>query len=810
MIFSKDIFAFDTKIFEIKYGVKPPTIDGLIDDEAWLESKLYSDFTQTVPKPDLPSVFKTEVKMCYTNYALYVSAIMHQPKHITLKQLTARDGLNRSNADVFSIFLDTYNDKQNGFAFRVSSAGVQQDERLSNGNESGDIAWDAVWRSSVKITDSAWMVEMEIPLSAIRFTHSEQQSWRVNFLRLVRKKNESSYWNRIDVNKQGFLAQTGELKGIENVKPPVRLFLYPYVSLGYFEQPTESGIEHKVLKSGGMDLKYGLNESFTLDMTLVPDFSQVVSDNIVRNLSPFEQQLTENRPFFTEGTELFNKSGLFYSRRIGGKPSGYNTVKNTYEDTSLYEIEKNPNVTRLYNAFKISGRNKQNLGIGIFNAVGAPAHAEVLNKSTNEHLKIETEPLTNYNVLVLDQPLKGQSNINFTNTNVLRNGTAKDANASSLNWIKFDKSEKYRFGLNSKMSIEHDNSYLIGTMFGGEFSKVSGKLRYSLQAETQSPNYNQSAMGIQFDYNNSKEIFSISYNQNKPKIPFLQLYSISMNHSFAQNSKPFDFKYYELSVYYFLLFKSFLDITFSFESRPIAPIDFYQLGAYGKKLKMLPYFYAGIDGSTDSRKKIFWGYYLGYGISNIRGADYINMQHSLRYQMGTKTELQIKGSWTADNSNIGFAYFDNIISEPIVGRRNVKEINSELSFKYNFTPVLNLTGRIRHYNSKISYKSFHTINSEGEWTQSNIAPNANYNENFNLQNIDIFFNWIFKPGSRVVISYKQWLNDAYVLNSQFENNYGTNFYHIIKSPHAFELSARVIYFLDYNSLSKRKINVIHP
>jgi hypothetical protein len=110
-----------------------------------------------------------------------------------------------------------------------------------------------------------------------------------------------------------------------------------------------------------MDIKYGINESFTLDLTLIPDFSQVVSDNLIRNLSPFEQQLTENRPFFTEGTELFNKAAIFYSRRVGAKPKGYSTIQNEYGDTSIYAIEKNPNNTSLLNAIKFSGRTKNNI-----------------------------------------------------------------------------------------------------------------------------------------------------------------------------------------------------------------------------------------------------------------------------------------------------------------------------------------------------------------------------------------------------------------------------------------------------------------
>ena len=158
---------------------------------------------------------------------------------------------------------------------------------------------------------------------------------------------------------------------------------------------------------------------------------------------------------------------------------------------------------------------------------------------------------------------------------------------------------------------------------------------------------------------------------------------------------------------------------------------------------------------------------------------------------------------TLDQSNIGYALFDNTLNEPIAGRRDVTEYEGQLSLKFNFSPVMNLTGRFRHYNSFINYISFHRVNEKGEWKTNTYPFQKNLNENFNLQNVDLFFNWMFRPGSRLVLSYKQWLGDEYILNSQIESKYFNNVYQIIKSPHAFELSARVIFFMDYSKLKKQ-------
>ncbi len=791
----------DRKTYHIRFCENAPKIDGILDDSLWNQAETATQFTQTLPSPDKPSLYNTEVRMAYGKNAVYVAAKMYQPKNETSKLLTSRDETININADVFAVFFDTYDDHQNGYAFRVTAAGVQQDARLSGGGEYGDASWDAVWISKVKINNDCWCVEMEIPFSTIRFTPGDNMQWGINFFRLQRKKNENSYWNKINVQQSGFLAQTALMEGFNHLTPPVRLFLYPYLSTGYSENPYTG--TKKWLKSGGLDLKYGLSESFTLDLTLVPDFSQVISDNIIRNLSPFEQQLTENRPFFTEGVDLFAKADIFYSRRIGSRPSGFYSVENTYGDTSKYIIDKNPNVSALYNAFKISGRTKDNTGIGIFNSLAKPMYASITDKQTNQTFRINTSPLTNYNILAFDKPLKGQSFIHFANTNVIRNGVERDANVSALIFNLYDKKEVHLLSGYGKASIIHAKDFKLGTSFGINYLKVSGKFRYNLLANSMSPLFDKTDMGLQYDYNRTSQYASFSYNENKPRMSFLQLYEVSTEHNLQWNTKPFLFRSYQANANLFLLFKNFWDVSTGFETRPVAPVDFYQLGYFGKKLLLLPYFYTYINGSSDSRKKLFWNYYAGYGVSNIKNSNYINIDNGLRYQFNQQFEAKISGRMTLDQSNIGYALFDNTLNEPIAGRRDVTEYEGQLSLKFNFSPVMNLTGRFRHYNSFINYISFHRVNEKGEWKTNTYPFQKNLNENFNLQNVDLFFNWMFRPGSRLVLSYKQWLGDEYILNSQIESKYFNNVYQIIKSPHAFELSARVIFFMDYSKLKKQ-------
>ena len=153
------------------------------------------------------------------------------------------------------------------------------------------------------------------------------------------------------------------MSNIRDINPPIRLSLMPYAStyVDHFEDKTTLDF------NAGMDLKYGINESFTLDATLIPDFGQVAFDNQVLNLSPFEIQFQENRQFFNEGTELFSLGDLFYSRRIGGAPKNITNQDLSGNDSA--EVTVRTEFTRLLNATKISGRTNGNLGIGFLNAV---------------------------------------------------------------------------------------------------------------------------------------------------------------------------------------------------------------------------------------------------------------------------------------------------------------------------------------------------------------------------------------------------------------------------------------------------------
>jgi len=280
LLFSISINAQDKKTYTIKRTANSPKIDGAYDDNA-----------------------------------IYLSAHLKDNPEDIQRQLTSRD--NFGNSDFFVLVLNPNNDSQNDTQFFVFSSGTQADAILSPGTGQ-DFGWSAVWDSAVQLVDDGWILEMEIPYRALRFSNETIQTWGIQFHRRFRLDNSQYSWNPIDRSKGNFGLYHGELKGIENIEPPTRLNLYPFVSSISNNTNGDTKTEFKT----GLDIKYGVTENFTLDATLIPDFSQAGFDDLTLNLGPFEQTFGEQRQFFKEGVDLFNKGNLFFSRRIGNGPTG--------------------------------------------------------------------------------------------------------------------------------------------------------------------------------------------------------------------------------------------------------------------------------------------------------------------------------------------------------------------------------------------------------------------------------------------------------------------------------------------------------
>jgi len=740
--------------------------------------------------------------MVYDDFALYFFVTCFDIKDSISKVFTVRDDYN-ANADIFSIFMDTYNDHQNGFYFGITSTGVQLDGKILSGDVNDQL--NLVWESQVRISDNAWLAELKIPYSALRFSKQEVQSWNVNFGRQISRTREESSWVTVNPDFENFLVNSAPLKGISNINPPLRLSLIPYLS-GYVNQE-----EHGFGRSffGGMDVKYGINEAFTLDVTLVPDFGQVIYDNQVLNTSPFEIQFNENRQFFTEGMELFNKSGIFYSRRIGVQAPREVLITNLQNQEVLNGVQGMP---QLYNASKFSGRTKKGLGIGIFNALSAPTVGTAFNTVTNEFREFLAAPLTNYNTLVFDQNLKNNSSLTLTNTNVLREGIFYDANVTALNANLNTKDNKFFLNGRSAVSqkyaaIENELGYNLGLSAG----KQRGNLIYSLNYFEEDDQYDPNDLGFN-PVNNRRFVNAfIGYRYFKPWWKFVRM-TTNVSLSYNRLYRPNVYTESNLDWSAFAMTKHFDAYGVSAYTSFTEKYDYFEPRVWGSYFVIPRWYGAGGWISTNYQKPLAVDanfYYVGF--AENPSWKYLSYMFSPRVRASNKILVTLNWSLEDQRNDRGYAVqFGapvDTVSGILFGERNRMNLTQYLEFNYTLNNRMNIALRTRHYWSVLSYSRFFTLAEDGS-----LAPNATlglaadgssaYDLNYNAFTVDCAYRWVFKQGSELSLVWKSAIfTSGNTLNTGYFRNMDDMFNAGLTNN---SFSIKLLYWLDVAELKKLK------
>jgi hypothetical protein len=779
------------------------TVDAKMNEEVWAKAdSTQNEFITIRPIPALKSDHRTTVRMVYDDFALYFFVTCFDVKDSISKVFTVRDDYN-ANADIFSIFMDTYNDHQNGFYFGITSTGVQLDGKILSGDVNDQL--NLVWESQVRISDNAWLAELKIPYSALRFSKQEVQSWNVNFGRQIARTREESSWVTVNPDFENFLVNSAPLKGISNINPPLRLSLIPYLS-GYVNQE-ESGFGRSFF--GGMDVKYGINEAFTLDVTLVPDFGQVIYDNQVLNTSPFEIQFNENRQFFTEGMELFNKSGIFYSRRIGVQAPREVLITNLQNQEVLNGVQGMP---QLYNASKFSGRTKKGLGIGIFNALSAPTVGTAFNTVTNEFREFLAAPLTNYNTLVFDQNLKNNSSLTLTNTNVLREGNFYDANVTALNANLNTKDNKFFLNGRSAVSqkyaaIENELGYNLGLSTG----KQRGNLIYSLNYFEEDDQYDPNDLGFN-PVNNRRFINAfIGYRYFKPWWKFVRM-TTNLSLSYNRLYRPNVYTESNLDWSAFAMTKHFDAYGVSAYTSFTEKYDYFEPRMWGSYFVVPRWYGAGGWISTNYQKPLAVDanfYYVGF--AENPSWKYLSYMFSPRIRASNKILVTLNWSLEDQRNDRGYAVqFGapvDTVSGILFGERNRMNLTQYLEFNYTLNNRMNIALRTRHYWSVLSYSRFFTLAEDGS-----LAPNATlglaadgssaYDLNYNAFTVDCAYRWVFKQGSELSLVWKSAIfTSGNTLNTGYFRNMDDMFNAGLTNN---SFSIKLLYWLDVAELKKLK------
>ena len=279
-------------------------LDGALDEAAWSEAPIASGFIQNDPREGTPATHDTEVRVLYSDDALYfgVWAKDSDPSKIIVSDLKKDYGTGGS--DGFRIVLDTFHDGRNGYQFATNPAGAKWDSQMANEGRDNNSNWDGIWDVKTRITETGWFAEIWIPFRTLKFGDEDPQVWGINFERKLRRINEDSYWSPIPrIYDAQRVSLAGTLEGMRGLHAGKSIRVKPYALT------SGSRVTTKPMAGdfqGGLDVKYGVTSGLVWDFTVNTDFSQVEADEQQVNLTRFNLFFPEKRDFFLENQGIFN------------------------------------------------------------------------------------------------------------------------------------------------------------------------------------------------------------------------------------------------------------------------------------------------------------------------------------------------------------------------------------------------------------------------------------------------------------------------------------------------------------------------
>ena len=733
--------------------------------------------------------------------AIYVGAILKHPNPDKMpKEFSQRDEIWNVNAETFFVTFNTYNDDLNFFGFQITSAGTVGDVYSSGSIESDDFLYDTVFDAKTHISSDGWSVEMAIPYSAIRFPEKEEQLWGLNFGRKIQSLDETYVWSPVNVNELEYHESNGTLTGIENVSPPLRMFFYPYVQSSINLQKR---LGPAASYTAGMDLKYGINSSFTLDASLIPDFGQVAFDNVELNLGPFEQEFSENRAFFTEGATLFKIAdddlgggSFFYSRRIGEKVSvGNDLLEN---DQQVFNFDETP---QLLNTIKVTGTTNRNLSIGFLNAITDKVEAKVQNSSLNQRRKQTIQPLVNYNVISLSQQLLNDySSISLLNTNKTgRDGLYGNNVAFVADFFDYNRDFNIKLkAFGSKTPAENSKN---GFRSGISFSELKGNFRYNFSWWGVDKHYKQNELGY-FNFQDHQRFSSrISY-QILNEYGFLREYSNYLWFNDTRTFHSFDRKLWGLrfgndfSTQNLMVFEA--DFAYSSKTR-----DYDKPRTINRFIEEPENFQSKLVVQSNKNKdfsyRIQWNNfaYFKEDFEEQKSQNRLNL--AMLYRFSEQFSLALKSNHLNFKDDVG--YLKTINQDIYFGRRYIRSVENNINLSYFFDSKKWINLRLRNYWSRAKYdQNLFRLKVDGKRTETDFSIlDFDPDTNFNIWNLDINFEWWFAPGSNMVLLYRnQLFKSDNATNLDYFKSLGNLFDHT--AQHQF--SIRINYLIDFNRISR--------
>lgn len=404
-------------------------IDGDLDEEVWQELPRYTGFKQIMPQKGASASEKTETQFFIRDGYVYAAYRAYETDPSLMSAPLIRRDENRVASDWVWLFIDSNMDGLTGFAFGVNPRGVLRDIKYFEDTEEDNL-WDAVWEGAATINEEGWTAEFKIPLSQLRYDADlENHSWGINFFREFGRYRELSAWDPVSPDLDAFTSQSAILQNMGPLPKTQSLEVLPYVSQELYRAPNEPGNPFYQTTDPstrlGVDLRNTFGNGLTLSATVNPDFGQVEADPTQVNLTDNQLFFEERRPFFLEGSDIFQFGSSkkftnfgdprgFYSRRIGSSP-----VADAEEAGLDAAYEDVPRQTNIGTATKLSGRLSNGLNVGALYAFTPVVNGDV-ELSNGQIETFRANPLSQFGVLRLKQEFQNLDLIAGTYTSIVQ------------------------------------------------------------------------------------------------------------------------------------------------------------------------------------------------------------------------------------------------------------------------------------------------------------------------------------------------------------------------------------------------------
>jgi len=778
-------------------GAKP-VIDGKLDDDCWKSGTWAGDYTQYIPDEGAKPTYPTEMNIQYDDKNLYIAfrAFDGEPDKI-LRLAGVRDEM---VGDMLGITFDSYRDYRTGFEFTMTAWGQKTDLVLYN--PSGfDLNWNAVWKGKTGLEDSAWVAELEVPLSQLRYSGEDQQTWGMHTWRWISRLQEESNWEKQSKTGPGMIYNFGELRGIEGLKKSKRLEIMPFALGDLQTMEEEPGNPYTTDGRAwgakvGLDAKIGISSNFTVDLTVNPDFGQVESDPSVINLTAFETFYEEKRPFFLEGLTIFDykfdNQSLFYSRRIGHSPSL--TVSPT-DDTFV----DSPDNTKILSAVKLSGTTSDGLSVGLIQSVTANEFANITDTEGTESTT-KVEPLTSYTVARVQKGYKEgntvvggmltstnrfieDDNLEFLSSNSFTGGldllhhfrdkefftearligSYINGSEQSITALQESSARYYQRPGADYVNYDTSRTSLGGT--GGKFRIGKGSKgfwRYSTGATWLTPGLELNDLGYMNSADEINQENELSYFVNQP-VSIFRTYSVTL-----EQFNSWNFKGTYLGSGGHLNFYSEFKNQWNFSANLIFHSEAYDpkilRGGYDM---IMPYSIRSFGSvGTDQSKKITAGLQFSYESSGEKSASSYQIEPAVTFRPITNLKFSFSAFYEDNTNDLQYVATRDFASEKRYMLGTIDQTTLGLTFRVdlNLTPEFSIQYYGSPFVSRGSYSQFKYVTS----------PSAeNYSDRFSIyddQSIEYHDGkYLFDENNDMVADYS--IDDPDFNFHQFRSNF---------------------------------------